>query len=581
MLVGDPAPGRFAVPVRVVRFPAAQPTTLPARARSVSLVATDANWLRACVNTPLATVATRQVVVTVIAWTPPWPGWTGRLGKLPGLLRHRVRRSSRRRGRLVVEVVLARPVQLSAVIGAVLDVLSPHAPMPTPISADVAAYGEIPGWLPPSENTAGFAGPDPDDEKIRPYDVLLARPGADAPRAFGGVAIASPDPSGITTPAPTILVDASTCNPRGYRPPAGSDPDGTLHVTGGEWTISTADGTVCAGSLDTLHWDGSQLASLRTLRSVACIDLGGGGAPEAALLARLAMTGVVLTTGRLPTPQLLAPELLAIIAEDPPTGPMEWEIRSVRQRREAMRRHATGLILPPAVGMPYALPTVSALLVVTGVDRAAGAIATVSAQTYTELEIVLGLHGIGRSDVVAAVGRTTRPLRVVEIPAGRTPAEALGEVTARARGSLLARFDEDDNYGCEHLWDLVLARHYSGATVVGKASEFVFLKQLGVTVRRTGLTSETYATRVAGGTLLMSRGDLDAAGGWRPLNPPVGHGLLDRVKHNGGLTYRTHAIGFVHTRRATGVEVLPRHLGQQWTGLPPYDEFDPLADQRR
>ena len=60
----------------------------------------------------------------------------------------------------------------------------------------------------------------------------------------------------------------------------------------------------------------------------------------------------------------------------------------------------------------------------------------------------------------------------------------LGLAPGRAQGTLLAKVDDDDTYGTEHIWDLVLARHYSGATLVGKGTEFVYLETLDTTVRR-------------------------------------------------------------------------------------------------
>ena len=64
--------------------------------------------LRASVRTPLAWQSARRARVTVTAWVPPWPGWSGRLGPLPGLVRHRVRFPTHRRGTVVVDVTLAR-----------------------------------------------------------------------------------------------------------------------------------------------------------------------------------------------------------------------------------------------------------------------------------------------------------------------------------------------------------------------------------------------------------------------------------------------------------------------------------------
>jgi hypothetical protein len=325
------------------------------------------------------------------------------------------------------------------------------------------------------------------------------------------------------------------------------------------------------------------------LRAVTVVGLGAqSGAVEAALLARLAMTGVVLLAGPLPagTAELLAPEVAKIVTEEPP-GPaaasLDWEIRSIRQRREAMRQHATGLALPGAVGVPpvgHRLPSVSALLVSMRPADLGPAIAALEAQTYPELEIVLGLHGCGRTpEIDRLLAGLTRPVEVVEIPSGRNFGQALGEVTARSRGTLITKIDDDDRYGPEHIWDLVLGRHYSGATIVGKASEFVYLEQLGVTVRRSQMNSEAFAPTVAGGTMLISRGDLEAVGGWRPLARAVDRGLLDRVSRDGGLTYRTHSLGFIYTRHGRGhtwdpgLDHFLHASGRQWTGLPRYAEF--------
>ncbi len=597
VLVGDPAPPAFMLNRGVLRWPADPDPDVPAQARSIALVASTTSWLRQCASGPLAWVATRRASVSIASWAPPRPGWSGRLGALPGLVRHQVTLPQGRRGRAVVEVFLSTPQPLHVVIGAALGVFAPQSSMPAPVSADVAAYGVIPGWLPASANTAAFVGPEPDDEVIRPFDVLLTDPDADGePSAMDGVATVLAEQSGVLLPAGrTILVDAATANPRGYRAPGPTSPDGTLRIADGRWTIDTAAGPLCDGSLSATQLDERQLVGLRTLRAVDCA---GGPADdpvaEAVLLAQLAMTGVVLLGQALPAPtaDLLAPELMKVIAEDPVPAAgtaLDWEIRSIRQRREALRQHATGLALPSVVGAVPAglrLPSVSALLVTMRPDHVATAIHTLQTQTYPDLEIVLGLHGCTRTpEVERALAGLTRPVEVVEVPPARTFGEALGEVTARARGTLVTKIDDDDLYGPEHVWDLVLGRHYSGATIVGKASEFVYLEQLGVTVRRTEMTSEAFANSVAGGTMMLSRGDLEAVGGWRPLARSVDRGLLDRVKRDGGLTYRTHSLGFIYNRHGRGhtwdpgLEHFLHEAGPQWSGLPRYPEFgtaDPL-----
>jgi hypothetical protein len=207
------------------------------------------------------------------------------------------------------------------------------------------------------------------------------------------------------------------------------------------------------------------------------------------------------------------------------------------------------------------------------------AVAAMAAQSYPAFEVVIGLHGC---DLHAAdrdrLAELAVPTQVLHVPVEHTLGEALGEATRLARGSLLTKVDDDDRYGPDHVWDLVLARHYSGATVVGKGAEFVYLQTRDMTVRRY-MGSELFNSVVAGGTILVSRGDLESVGGWRPLARSVDRGLLDRVLQDGGLVYRTHGFGFVYTRHDDGhtwdpgLDYFLQDPRQAWDGLPPYAEF--------
>jgi hypothetical protein len=57
-------------------------------------------------------------------------------------------------------------------------------------------------------------------------------------------------------------------------------------------------------------------------------------------------------------------------------------------------------------------------------------------------------------------------------------------------GALISKWDDDDWYGSEHLLDLVTALEYSGADLVGKAAERIYLAKHGMTVRRNNKGSE-------------------------------------------------------------------------------------------
>ncbi|MBX6723983.1 MAG: glycosyltransferase family 2 protein, partial [Dactylosporangium sp.] len=212
-------------------------------------------------------------------------------------------------------------------------------------------------------------------------------------------------------------------------------------------------------------------------------------------------------------------------------------------------------------------------------------LADLRAQTYPNLEVVLGLHGVEldarQHDLVRESGL---PVTTVAIPSEVTLGEALAAVTRRASGSLVTKVDDDDRYGPEHIWDLVLARYYSGATVAGRAAEFVYLTSYDTTIRRR-VADETYTDVVAGGTILIDRGDLEHVGGWRPVPRSVDRALLDRVRAAGGLVYRTHPFGFIYTRHSDGHTWDPgeryflRDPVRQWPGLPAWSGFTPAGER--
>jgi hypothetical protein len=111
--------------------------------------------------------------------------------------------------------------------------------------------------------------------------------------------------------------------------------------------------------------------------------------------------------------------------------------------------------------------------------------------------------------------------------------------------------DDDDWYGSDFVADLLLARAYSGAEMVGTPAEFHYLVEKDVTVRR-GHRAELYAPFVAGGTMLVERGLLREVGGFRSVRRYVDAQLIAAVQRAGAATYRTHGLGYLLRRNASG-----------------------------
>lgn len=603
-LVGTPAPipsewlSRF-VGLHVLRLPGL---------RRVWVVAGSVDRLYDLAAHPAAQLTVRRLTVVVAWWRPPWRGWSGGLRPIRHLLRHRVSLPRLRRGVATVRLRLARPVRLREVLDVAVAALGGPVPAPAPVSADLTSHGTPPGWLPAQAGTTTVFGQLPDNPEIRGFDVLL-RP-ANTPDAFPpaegtsrayAVARASLPHAVLDTDGqPVVLADARRINPRRRRPEA-HRPDAPrvrldfLPRAGGQgWLrgVLRWPGGRVAGRLDGPGLDATALAALRQIGVVECPFVPEDEpVPIAALLVQVAMTGAVLHAPRLPdrVARLLATELRQIVtAPLPGDDALALEARSVRQRRAALRYHATAFRLPATVAATFPdlarPPSVSVVLATRRPEMLPAILRTMIGQTYPELEIVVCLHGVAYpAELRDTVARGERPIEVVEVPATASFGEALGAATRRARGTLITKVDDDDSYGSEHIWDLVLARHYSGAHLVGKGAEFVYLETRDLTVRRTSGVPESDGDLVAGGTMLLAKGDLEAVGGWRPVPRSVDLGLIERLRRAGARIYRTHPFGYVYHRRATGHTWDPGEryfldtAFDRWPGIPPAVLAEPVS----
>ena len=221
------------------------------------------------------------------------------------------------------------------------------------------------------------------------------------------------------------------------------------------------------------------------------------------------------------------------------------ELRSIGMRRAALRSHSTWALAANP-------PPVSVLLATRRLALLPQALAAVARQRYPRLELVLALHGNDRAlpAVRRRVAGLPLPGTVVPVPGSASLGAALNAAAAAAGGDLLTKMDDDDRYGADHVWDLVLARAYSGAQLVGKGAEFVYLAASHRTAcDAASWRPEVYGSRgLAGGTLLISRRDLQRTGGWRELRRGVDQALIGDVLRRGGGVYRTHGAGFALVR---------------------------------
>ncbi|WP_053107251.1 hypothetical protein [Nocardiopsis sp. SBT366] len=496
------------------------------------LVAVTAADLRAAVpraeRLPAATGFGIAVRGTAPRQSPPMPAPPG-LGEWSGLLYSRTRRLPDRGW--MWEFSFVDPVEAALVLEAV--------------ARGLAGNRRGPGWATPT--SAG------NRSATDPSWLRLGGRGA-VSRAAGATRLSVDD-----VPA----VDERVVNPTGFT--RTSTPRvGRLVSRGGRWVLVAGNGVRWRVPEDGAVSD-VDVAGLRDLRGVR-VGWGRHSGPLAAVraVAGLAAAGIPLVGSRPPLwARPLGEELHALLAHSPEeelADELFREEHSVRLRRAALRvhgAHGRARLLAESGGPPVpAEPSVSVVLCTRRPEMVGFALRQVARQRGVEVQVVLALHGFevdapGVAAAIAEYRRGGRSLLVWEPPGDLVFGSVLNGAVARTSGTLVAKMDDDDWYGPEHLSDLVLARRYSGAELVGCAAEYHHLEHLGLTVRRL-VPSEAFAEHVTGASILTDRTTLEEVGGFRPLPVDEDAGLLDDVRDAGGSTYRTHGLGCVIRRRGTG-----------------------------
>ncbi len=419
-----------------------------------------------------------------------------------------------------------------------------------PLGAEIAAAGrDASAVFAASTRVASRVG----DDHV---DLLMV----DSPRTRAAMSDSSGD---STAPAVAVL---SEMHPRlgvqAFNPEA-VNPAGWSAACRPESAPLKSLMSLSASAVLSLQIGGELLTEMRSLHHVDDrANFHRSPTHRAAALAALAGAGVLVHAEE-PDPALaecLGTDLHDLMTSDAvvDAGDHDREQISIAMRRCALRDHSLrgrARQLLDASGITAPVPEVSVLAATRRPDKLADLLATVGAQTYPRLELVLGLHGDGwgADPEIAALATSFAPaLRIVRVDGALPLGAVLNAAAAAASGSLLTKMDDDDFYSTEHVWDLVLAHEYSGAQLVGKSAEYVYLEQIDKTVRdrQRHKFSEQYIPfiGVSGGVLMISRHDFEQAGGWRRVPRRVDIALAQDVAALGGRIYWTHGAGYLRVR---------------------------------
>jgi hypothetical protein len=297
----------------------------------------------------------------------------------------------------------------------------------------------------------------------------------------------------------------------------------------------------------------AELASIAP-HDFAALELVGDGF-DPALVAGISATGTIVTSA---TPiDGLHPHLNAQLTaaapdviDDKSEQALRWLTRSELQRRAALKHHAGAFRLQPH------WPLASVLMVTNRASMLSHAVSQIIEQTYPNVEVIVGLHGINAEEghrlLQNHVDLLGERIRLVSLDSSIPLGLAYGQLTGMTNGEYIAKFDDDDFYGPHHLWDAIMSLKYSGAGLFGRTPSMTWLSATDELLLRPFGIEETYNKYIIGPTMVMSKAALIEVGGWRPTPWAVDKALIDRFMSAGAGMYRAGQLGWVYVRHNQG-----------------------------
>ena len=204
-------------------------------------------------------------------------------------------------------------------------------------------------------------------------------------------------------------------------------------------------------------------------------------------------------------------------------------------------------------------PTISVLIATLRPTDLTSILKQVYLQTLPGFELVLGLHGFDlrteHKTLIAKLKKRSISVVVVKCHSSMTLGQVLSKLAEISSGQCIAKMDDDDFYGPQHLRDLADAMIDTRAEVVGRAMNYVYLEPLDITVRRFSRNGtqavELFSDWVCGGTILAQRPAAEAAGWFGEGTTAVDRFILGGITQNGGKIWRTFGAGYIYRRSFT------------------------------
>jgi hypothetical protein len=199
-----------------------------------------------------------------------------------------------------------------------------------------------------------------------------------------------------------------------------------------------------------------------------------------------------------------------------------------------------------------AVPAVSVVVPTCRPDLLDEVLRTHAGLAYANRELVVVAHGfpvVPQEVAARAAELGIDRVRVLTAPVSDRLGDVLNRGIAAAEGDFVAKMDDDDYYGPEYLSDQVAAFGYTRAEIVGKLARFWHFAGSGATILQWKDQEHRYVSRLAGGTLLMTR-DLARAYPFGSKGAGEDSDLLRRLHGDGVAIYGTDRFNYCLMRRA-------------------------------
>lgn len=198
------------------------------------------------------------------------------------------------------------------------------------------------------------------------------------------------------------------------------------------------------------------------------------------------------------------------------------------------------------------LPTVSVLAVTNRPGQLEHLVEQVAQQTGVERQLQFVTHGFRADEAVLKHARDLGidSVELLEAPQSWSLGECLNEGVKRADGDVCAKMDDDDLYGEYYLHDLLRARAFSGADVVGKHAHYMYLAGTDATLLRFPWMEHRFTDRVMGPTLTAGR-DVFVAHPFEHVSRGEDTAFLSSVTAAGLRIYSADRFNFTQMRHGT------------------------------